>query len=400
MSLMPVEDARAKLLAGVEPLGREQVPLKAANGRVLAESLAARRTQPPFPASAMDGYALRAADAASAGVALAIIGEAPAGHHFAGNVGYGEAVRIFTGAPVPAGADAILIQENAVRTGDRLTVQEPVQPGQFVRPAGLDFREGEVLLRAGESLDYKALALAAAMNHADLPVWRKPLVAIIATGDELVPPGCTPGPDQIIASNHCGVAALVEDCGGVPLDLGIAADDPAAIALKVREGLAAQADVLVTLGGASVGDHDLVQSVLGGEGMDLAFWKIAMRPGKPLMAGHLGRTKVLGLPGNPVSSLVCALLFLRPLLMALTGRTPALGTTTATLTAPLPANDRRQDYLRARLMTLPDGTRQVTPFDRQDSSMLGLLAASGALIIRPPHAPACAAGGTVDVLVV
>ncbi|NBN64109.1 molybdopterin molybdotransferase MoeA [Pannonibacter tanglangensis] len=399
MSLMPVEDARAKLLSGVVPLGVESVPVAAANGRVLAADLAARRTQPPFPASAMDGYALRAADAAAAGARLTVIGEAPAGHGFTGTVGPGDAVRIFTGAPVPAGADSILIQENASRSEASLTVLEPVRAGQFVRPAGLDFSQGDVLLRAGTRLDFKALALAAAMNHAALPVWRKPLVAIIATGDELVPPGQTPGPDQIIASNHCSVAALVEDCGGIPLDLGIAADDPTAIALKVREGIAAGADVLVTLGGASVGDHDLVQSVLGSEGMELAFWKIAMRPGKPLMAGHLGRTKVLGLPGNPVSSLVCALLFLRPLLYRLTGQPDGTGQTTATLTAPVPANDQRQDYLRARLTTHPDGTRSVTPFDRQDSSMLGLLAASGALIIREPHAPAAHAGDRVDVLV-
>lgn len=404
MALMPVDDALRQLLTGVAPLGLENVPLARANGRILAADLAATRTQPPFPASSMDGYALRAADCAAAGAVLTVIGEAPAGHAFAGRVGAREAVRIFTGAPVPDGADAILIQENATREGDRLTALEPVRPGQFVRPAGLDFAQGDVLLKAGLKLDYRSLALAAAMNHAALPVWRQPKVAIIATGDELVLPGGTPGPDQIIASNHCGIAALVEDCGGLPLDLGLASDDPADIAARVREGLAAEADILVTLGGASVGDHDLVQAVLGGEGMKLDFWRIAMRPGKPLMAGNLGRTKVLGLPGNPVSSLVCALLFLRPLMAVMTGTSLEAAMkgkrTTATLTGPVPANDQRQDYLRASLTTHPDGTRSVKPFTRQDSSMLSLLAASGALILRPPHAAALEAGAEVDVLVV
>ncbi|MBO6755676.1 MAG: molybdopterin molybdotransferase MoeA [Roseibium sp.] len=399
MSLMPVAEARRLLLEGVARRETELVDLSKANGRVLAEDLASTRTQPPFPASAMDGYAVRHADVAESSKTLSVIGEAPAGHAFGGSVGHGEAVRIFTGAPVPEGADTILIQENARRTGDVIEVLEPPAKAAFVRPAGLDFKSGERLLAAPTVLNFRGLALAAAMNHAQLPVVRRPVVAILATGDELVRPGENPAPDQIIASNHAGVAALVEDCGGVPLDLGISKDDPVELAGHVKTALAAEADILVTLGGASVGDHDLVQDVLGAEGMDLAFWRIAMRPGKPLMAGHLGRTKVLGLPGNPVSSLVCSLLFLKPLLKTMLG----LGETEyeeriAELGADLPENDRRQDYVRALLDTGTDGRLVVTPFEKQDSSMLGLLARSGALIVRPPHAPRAGAGENVPIL--
>ncbi|GAB4576643.1 MAG: molybdopterin molybdotransferase MoeA [Roseibium sp.] len=400
MSLMPVEEALRKLLAGVATTSVEHVPLAEANGRLLAAPLASTRTQPPFAASAMDGYAIRHRDLEAGLTSLTVIGEAPAGHGFSGTVGTGEAVRIFTGAPMPEGTDTILIQENAEREFDRITVIEPPSPGAFVRPAGLDFSEGDVLLQPPLRLGYRYLALAAAMNHAELPVRRRPKVAILATGDELVPPGAQPGPDQIIASNHAGIAALVEDCGGEPLDLGISRDDPVELASHVRRAIEEQSDILVTLGGASVGDHDLVQDVLGREGMDLAFWRIAMRPGKPLMAGRLGKTRVLGLPGNPVSSLVCGLLFLKPLIRAMQGETTASeGPSTATLAAPLPQNDRRQDYVRAALSRDEDGRAVVTPFPRQDSSMLNLLAMSGALIVRPPYAPALDAGTEVPVLI-
>lgn len=399
MSLMPVEEALRRLLEDVSPTTAETVELAAANGRRLAAPLASTRTQPPFAASAMDGYAVRHQDL-DVGAVLRVIGEAPAGHGFSGSVGTGEAVRIFTGAPVPEGADTILIQEDARREGDRITVFDAPAQGAFVRPAGLDFSRGDVLLEPPLRLGYRHLALAAAMNHAAVPVRRKPLVAILATGDELVRPGAEPGPDQIIASNHAGIAALVEDCGGTPLDLGISPDEPVALAGHVRHAIEAKADILVTLGGASVGDHDLVQQVLGQEGMDLAFWRIAMRPGKPLMAGRLGATRVLGLPGNPVSSLVCGLLFLKPLIGALLGDDTAhAAPATAVLTAPLPENDRRQDYVRAILDTDDSGRASVTPFSRQDSSMLNLLARSGALIVRPPHAPALEAGAEVPVLV-
>ncbi|WP_417709264.1 gephyrin-like molybdotransferase Glp [Roseibium aggregatum] len=400
MSLMPVSEALAKLLCAVEPLETEFVPLENANGRHLSEPLVSTRTQPPFAASAMDGYAIRHDDLTADGTTLTIIGEAPAGHGYSGTVGAGETVRIFTGAPVPAGADTILIQEDAARDGERITVLENPAKGAYVRPAGLDFEEGDVLLKPPLKLAYRHLALAAAMNHALLPVHRRPKVAILATGDELVRPGTEPGPDQIIASNHAGIAALVEDCGGEPLDLGISPDEPVALANHVRRAIREKADILVTLGGASVGDHDLVQDILGQEGMDLAFWRIAMRPGKPLMAGRLGGTKVLGLPGNPVSSLVCGLLFLKPLIEAMLGQTQENSAPQrATLAGPLPENDRRQDYVRATLSTAEDGQLMVTPFSRQDSSMLNLLAKSGALVVRPPHAPALEAGAEVPILV-
>lgn len=399
MSLMPIADALTRLLDGVEPREVEQVVLADANRRVLAQDLASMRTQPPFSASAMDGYALRHADLAELPAQLSIIGEAPAGHGFSGTINPGEAIRIFTGAPVPEGADTILIQEDSSRDGDFVTAHAKPARGAFVRPAGLDFTTGETLLAAPTILDYRDVALAAAMNHATLPVRRKPIVAILATGDELVRPGEIPGPDQIIASNHAGIAALVEDCGGTPLDLGISPDDPVVMAQHVRKALQAGADILVTLGGASVGDHDLVQDVLGAEGMELAFWRIAMRPGKPLMAGHLGKTKVLGLPGNPVSSLVCGLLFLKPLIAAMLGQADIRSDEVqAVLGKDINENDRRQDYVRAALETGLDGQLIATPFERQDSSMLGLLARSGALIVRPPNAPALAAGARVPIL--
>lgn len=398
MSLMPVEEALRALLDGVLPKECEWVPLEEANGRKLAQDLVSKRTQPPFAASAMDGYAVRHTDASKSDACLTVIGEAPAGHAFQGIVGSREAVRIFTGAPVPEGADTILIQENAERTENQIRVLEVPEKGRFVRAAGLDFSLGETLIKAGKTLNYRDLALAAAMNHATLPVVRRPVVAVLATGDELVRPGGEPGPDQIIASNHAGIAGLVEDCGGIPMDLGISPDDTKAMASYVARAIDAKVDVLITLGGASVGDHDLVQDVLGQQGMDLAFWRIAMRPGKPLMAGRLGDIKVLGLPGNPVSSLVCGLLFLKPLLAAMLGECSLSSETTAALGADLGENDRRQDYIRAKLEIGDDDQLIATPFTRQDSSMLALLAHSGALIIRPPHAPAVKAGAQVKIL--
>jgi molybdopterin molybdotransferase len=399
MSLISVDEALARLLAGVEPVGAERVPIDAANGRILAADLAATRTQPPFPASAMDGYAVRAEDIATLPATLRVIGEAPAGHGYAGTVQPGEALRIFTGAPVPQGADTILIQENATRDGDTIAVLESAARGRFVRPAGLDFAQGEVLLRAGERIGFRELALAAAMNHAVLPVRRRPKVAILATGDELVEPGTEPGPDQIIASNHAGVAALVADCGGEPLQLGIAPDNRQAIAAAIAAAREARADILVTLGGASVGDHDLVQEVLGDAGMDLAFWRIAMRPGKPLMAGRIGDMRVLGLPGNPVSSLVCSLLFLRPLIEALLGREiTARDRDHLPLATDIGGNDRREDYLRATIRRADDGSETIVPSERQDSSMLATLARADALVVRPPHAGPLAAGARVPVI--
>ncbi|WP_319773973.1 gephyrin-like molybdotransferase Glp [Breoghania sp.] len=399
MSLISVDDALARLLEGVSPTESETVPLAEATGRTLAADLAASRTQPPFSASAMDGYAVRASDVAHAPCSLKIIGEAPAGHGFSGKVHAGEAVRIFTGAPVPEGADTIVIQENTERNGDTVIINEGAAEGTYVRAAGLDFAQGDILLKAGRVIDYRALALAAAMNHGTVSVRRRPRVAVLATGDELVEPGEVPGPDQIVASNQYGIAAMAEACGGEARRLGISRDNERELAEHVRAALAWEADVLVTLGGASVGDHDLVQATLGNEGMELAFWRIAMRPGKPLMAGHLGHTKVLGLPGNPVSSLVCGHLFLRPLLAALLGRIGGdAPPEQARLAGPLPANDQRQDYLRATLRRDENGVLIATPFILQDSSVLSRLALADGLVIRPPFAPALEAGAQVSVL--
>ncbi len=394
MSLLPVDEAVARLLAGVEPLAVEHMPLAECGGRVLAGDIAARLTQPPFPASAMDGYAVRAEDA-TVGARLEVIGISRAGERFSGAVAAGTCVRIFTGAPVPDGADAVLIQEDTEREGDKIAVKTAVKAGAFVRPAGLDFRAGEALLQDSALLDARAIALAAAMGHGALPVRRKPRVAVLANGDELVPPGATPGPDQIVSSNGVGLTAFVRECGGEPIDLGIAADRNEAIAEAVDQ--AAGSDILVVVGGASVGEHDLVQGALTDKGMALDFWRIAMRPGKPLMVGRLGDMHVLGLPGNPVSALVCSHVFLKPLINAMLGLTTDAAIVPAKLGAAMAKNDNRQDFVRARLKVI-DGERVATPFGIQDSSMLATLAAADALIIRPVGAPPAAAGDEVSVL--
>ncbi|MFJ7440289.1 gephyrin-like molybdotransferase Glp [Methylorubrum thiocyanatum] len=395
MSLLPVAEALDRILAAIAgPAEAEEVPITRAAGRTLAADLRATRTQPPFPASAMDGYAVRAADVATVPARLRLIGTSAAGHGFAGPLGPGEAVRIFTGAPVPEGADAILIQENAEAEGETVTAREPVAAGRFLRRAGLDFRGDETLLRAGETLDARRLALAASAGHAVLPVRRKPRVAVLATGDELVRPGEPAAWDQIVASNGLALAALSLEAGAETIDLGIVSDDLAALRDAVGRACAAEADLLVTLGGASVGDHDLVQAALGAEGMELGFWRVALRPGKPLMHGRLGRMAVIGLPGNPVSSIVCGLLFVVPAIRALLGD-PRAGedrSEPARLGRDMPANDARQDYLRARLDTAPDRLPVAHPETRQDSSMLSVLGTSEALLIRPPHAGPAKAG--------
>jgi molybdopterin molybdotransferase len=394
MSLVPVDDAIARIVAGVNPLPVERVPLAEALGRTLAEPLAATRTQPPFPASAMDGYAVRAADTETVPVWLTIVGTSAAGHSFAGTVGPGEAVHLSTGAPLPEGADAVLIKENAKAADDgRIVIaMEPATAGRHIRPPGLDFREGQTLLLAGHRLGVREIALAAAMNYPTVPVRRRPAVAIVATGDELVHPGRTPGPDQIVASTGPALAAFVRLNGGEPRDHGIAIDDTTAIGDTIDAALASSPEILVTLGGASVGDHDLVQDALARKGMELDFWRIAMRPGKPLMFGRLGETRVLGLPGNPVSSLVCAILFLQPLLATLLGEPLRDPTEPAILGADLPENDGRQDYLRATLAVRPDTLPEATVEKQQDSSGLAVLAAADCLIVRPPNAPAAKAG--------
>ena len=398
-SLLPVEDAIARVTQDVEPTPAETVPLGTSLNRILAAPLAARRTQPPFDVSAMDGYAVRAADVATLPAFLTLIGSAPAGHAFEGRVGAGETVRIFTGAPVPDGADAILLQEDAMVEPDgRIRATEAVRPQQHIRAKGLDFVEGEVLLPAGTRLGMRQMSLAAALNHGEVPVRARPRVALIATGDELVPPGSELGPNQITASNSFGIAALVETLGGTPIDLGIIPDDRAALAAAIDRATASGADILVTLGGASVGEHDFVREILMDRGMDLDFWKIAMRPGKPLMFGRIGPMRVLGLPGNPVSSLVCALLFLKPLMQRLLGLPLVDETEMAELGAPVRANDKRQDYVRASLIDLPDGRHIATPLPRQDSSMLSTFAQALCLIVRPPFAVAEAEGAPCRIL--
>jgi molybdopterin molybdotransferase len=361
---------------------------------VLTQDLAARRTQPPAAVSAMDGYALRATDVAQIPAALRVIGEVAAGHPFDGHLGAGEAARIFTGGVMPAGSDTVVIQENVRRDGDTVVIDKPSSKGRHVRPQGIDFSEGDVLLKRGQSLTGRDLMLAAAMNHAALPVHRRPKVAVLGTGDELVPPGGTPGAGEIVYSNGFALSALAQGEGAEVLDLGIARDRVEDIAGAVRRARAANVDVLVTSGGASVGEHDLVQRALAGEGLDLSFWKVALRPGRPMMHGRLGAMQVLGLPGNPVSSYVCAFLFLAPLIRRLAGREDVQHLPqTARLGRDLPANDERADYLRATL----DGD-VATPVPVQDSSLMAALARAGCLVIREPHAPAAAAGSSCVIL--
>ena len=397
--LLSVQAALQRILQDVQLTDTENVALAQSGDRVLSKDLRATRTQPPFPASAMDGYAARSEDIAEPPTTLKVIGESAAGHGFEGAVSSGECVRIFTGAPVPPGADTIVIQENTTRDGDNVLVAHGEAAGRYVRPAGLDFSEGQVLLSAGYSLTSSHLSLAAAMNHPVLPVHRKPLVAIIATGDELVLPGENPAADQIIASNSFGVAEIVRRAGGAVLDLGIAADT--LVSLKDKFHQAAEADIIVTLGGASVGDHDLVAEALENKGVELNFWKLAMRPGKPVMYGQLLNRKhpqrYLGLPGNPVSSLVCADIFLAPLIKKMTRQNPNSHRIDAVLDVGLRKNDQREEYMRATHIER-DGTLLVTPFDNQDSSILSLLARATCLMIRPAFAPASSAGDACEII--
>lgn len=396
--MIPVAEALERLLGGVEPLESETVELHSAGNRVLSAPILASRTHPPFDASAMDGYAVRAVDVDRVPARLAVIGESAAGRRFAGSLGDGEAVRIFTGAPVPQGADTILIQENAEREGDVVTAIESVAAGRHIRKAGLDFHAGDVLLEAGRRIDPQALALIAAADADRVRVVRRPRVAIIATGDELVQPGASRTADQIIASNSFGVAQIVRDSGGEAIDLGIVGDDLESIGSALDRAVAQTSDVIVTLGGASVGDHDLTAKAFAAKGVDLAFWKIAMRPGKPLMAGRLGRASVLGLPGNPVSAMVCADLFLRPLLAALQGLPTDQHLPKAVLDGVLAENDRRQDYVRAVARLDEEGDLIVSPLAMQDSSMLRMLARANCLIVRAPCAPAQRSGDPCRIL--
>lgn len=399
MALLSVADALARVLQGVEPLPGTNVPLAEADGRVLTEDIAALRTQPPSDMSAMDGYAVRAADVASVPATLRIVGEVAAGRPFAGQVATGEAARIFTGGVVPPGADTIVIQENTQRDGERVVVKQSEKPGRHIRRAGLDFKEGQVLLPRGKRLTDRDVMLAAAMSHPALPVHRRPKVAVFATGDELKPPGSALGPGEIIYSNGFALQALARNEGAEIIDLGIVPDNVEATSAAIRRASDSGADVLVTTGGASVGDFDLVQRGLKAEGLELSFWRVALRPGRPMMNGRLGGMHVLGLPGNPVSAYVCAFLFLVPLLRKLEGRSDlAAARESAVLGVDLSENDERADYLRATLAPGPNGTSFATPVKIQDSSMMAALAKADCLVVREPFEPAAKAGDRCTIL--
>jgi molybdopterin molybdotransferase len=393
--MIAVAEAEARIVSAMRRTGTETIALAEAAGRVLAADAVAKFDQPPAPVSAMDGYAVRAADVAALPTTLRVIGAAPAGHPFAGTVANGDAVRIFTGGVVPDGADSIVIQENTDARDAAVTVRAAPKIGQHIRKAGLDFAKGAVLARAGHRLTARDVSLLAAGDIAAVSVHRKPAIAFAATGDELSRPGEPRKGGGIVASSGYGLAAMIERWGGTPRDLGILPDNAEAIATIAQ--CAKDCDLIVTLGGASVGDHDLVQAALGPQGFALDFWKIAMRPGKPMIFGRLYETPLLGLPGNPVSSFVCALLFLRPAVAALSGAAQTDETRSARLISDLPANDQRQDYLRART-EIRDGELWAEAFAVQDSSMLKILAESDALIVRSPNAPAAKTGEQVSIV--
>ncbi len=397
MSFLSVSEALERVIDGIEPRDAEIVKLGHAAHRVLAQDLTARLTQPPFDASAMDGYAVKAEDIRSCPASLTVIGEAAAGHGFSGVLEKTQAVRIFTGAPVPEDADTVVIQEVTDRRDDIVTIIESADAGAYVRPRGYDFHEGDVLLKSGTRLNARTLSLAAAMDYADLKVTARPKVAILATGDELVYPGESREPHQIVSSTPYGLAMLIEAAGGVAQLLGIAVDT----AESLKEGIsrAADADILVTIGGASVGDHDLVQDVLRKEGLSLDFWKIAMRPGKPLMYGRLGQKRCLGLPGNPVSALICGRIFLYPLVRKMAGDLQTdIPETELPLEVDISANGPREHFMRAELITDSRGRQTVAPLPDQDSSLLATLARADLLVVRPPHGPALSAGTLVPVM--
>lgn len=393
--MLSVDEAQRALLAHARPLPAETVTLADAAGRFTATDIAAKLTQPPFDASSMDGYAIRWADLPGP---WRVIGESAAGRRFAGPVGTGEAVRIFTGAPLPPGADTVVIQEEIARDGDdaRILGDGSLACGAHIRPMGLDFMQGTPLVPAGTRLISARLGLLAAAGHGSVAVHRRPRVVLLATGDELVEAGEIPGPDGIVSSNGPMLAALLRAAGADVRDGGIVPDTFNALDAALAN--AANADLIVTVGGASVGDYDLVVPALQARGASIDFWKVAMRPGKPMLAGTLGGATVIGLPGNPVSAFVCATLFALPVVRALLGdRDPLPTAMLAEATVDLPANDSRRDHLRATL-ALVDGAWRVTPAARQDSSMLSVLAAADALLVRPEHAAAAPAGTAVPVI--
>jgi molybdopterin molybdotransferase len=398
VALLSVAEALERVLANAEPLPPEETPLADADGRVLAFGLKALRTQPPADVSAMDGYAVRAGDVASAPARLKVIGEVAAGRPFAAVIGAGEAARIFTGGVVPAGADAVVVQEVTQRQGDYVEIQKSTDKGRNVRPQGLDFRAGDTLFAKGHRLTARDLQLAAGMNHPLVPLHRRPKVALFATGDELVPPGSEPGPGQIVYSNGFALTAIAREEGAEVIDLGVVGDKLDATIAAIRDARERGADILVTTGGASVGEYDFVNRAFAAEGAALSFWKIAMRPGRPLMHGRLGAMHMLGLPGNPVSSFVCAFLFLVPLIRRLCGRADLVAPTEiAALGCDLQANDERADYLRSALTQGPQGP-VATPFPVQDSSMMAPLARADCLLIREAHAPPAKTGSRCEIV--
>jgi molybdopterin molybdotransferase len=393
--MLAVAEAQERILAGLAATPVEWVPLPQAVGRTLAQDLHAKRDQPPVAVSAMDGYAVRAEDTQDRGRVFRLVGEAPAGAVDLAALQPGEAVRIFTGGAVPPGADAIVIQENATVGPDGVRFAGAVGVGTFVRPAGLDFARGWLGLAAGTLLDARAIGLAASLGHLWLAVRRRPRIALLATGNELRWPGETPEGSQIASSNTITLGAMLAGWGAEPIDLGICPDEGEALAARVRE--ARGLDMLATTGGASVGDYDLVQDALGREGMQLDFWKIAMRPGKPLLYGRLGAVPVLGFPGNPVSTAVCALVFLRAAVQKMSGLPISLRVREVELANTLPANDMRQDYLRASYVEGSRG-RRVTTATRQDSSMLATFALADALVVRPPFDPGRQPGDMLEAI--
>ena len=396
MDLLPVETALERVLEGTVPSKPESVTITDAGGRVLAEPVVSRRMQPSFDASAMDGYAFRSTNA-SVGARLRLVGEAAAGRRFERVLQGGEAIRIFTGAPLPSGADTVLPQEEANVEGGSLVIGAISQGGQHVRLAGCDFGIGEPLLAPGRRIGARELAVIASANLDVISVRHKPIVAILSIGDELVQPGPTLGPDQTIATNAFAIGEMARNAGADVSDLGIVSDKVGNVTAAATTA-ASFADVLVTIGGASVGDHDVARPGLAAAGMELDFWRIAMRPGKPLVFGRLGEMAVLGLPGNPVSSFVCGVIFLRPLVTAMLGTSAASDETPAVLGAELPANGPRTHYLRASVIDNPHGLPRVVPLPQQDSSLLGVLARADCLLIHPGNADRSEAGSICSII--
>ncbi len=400
-SVLSVSEAQKRILAGAVETDSELVSLEDAFGRIIAEPLIAKLTQPPFSASAMDGYAVIGSDVLKTPVPLRVIGESAAGHGFSGTVESGQAVRIFTGAPLPKGADAIVIQENVITSKETprdIVIISGLPDANHIRPRGGDFSKGDVLMEPGATLTSRHLTLAASMGYGTIPVRQRPVVAILSTGDELVRAGVQPGVNQIVASNGHGLAGIVKGYGGQVRLLGIASDTRESLKDKIQQ--ARGADVLVTIGGASVGDHDLVGPVLKEAGMDLDFWKIAMRPGKPLLFGRLGKQRIIGVPGNPVSALICARVFLVPLLRALLGIQPALdqGFKSMPLGEEIGENGPREHYMRAIYERDHSGCKTVIPLPNQDSSLMVPFVRADCLIVRPAGAPQAGVGENVTVL--